>query len=130
MVEIEVDSPSLCAKLAERDGLLRRKIDDNEAIDARGLTILKQSLLAIAQQRIVVTHEHHRRLEASISRLLDHSECRLDGDTVCQGNLYSSMLPMRVSGDRTNRIGSLDSRAIGNWVGKGGAEFEDILTEN
>jgi len=51
------DLPSLCTKVPKAYSLLRRQVTDYESIDAHILTIFKQSLLSIAEHRVVISHK-------------------------------------------------------------------------
>lgn len=42
------DSPALVAELSEGNSLLGRQVDDDEAIDTRGVAVLEQLLLTVA----------------------------------------------------------------------------------
>lgn len=79
--------PALGAELAEGDGFLGRKVDNNEAIDVSGFAVLQQTLLAVAQQRVVVAHDEDGSLEALAAGSLDDLEGRADGDAMAEGNL-------------------------------------------
>jgi hypothetical protein len=78
--------PSTRAQAAERNGLLGRQVDDNEAINSSLLAVLEEALLAVAEKRVVVSHEQNGRLEAARAGLADHLQRRLDGDAILQGD--------------------------------------------
>lgn len=102
--------PALGTKVAELDGLFWWEIDDNEAIDTSLLGIPQQLLLAVAQHRVVVAHEQHRRLQALSPRTSDHFQGRCDGDAIlqclCVGFLYRG--------------------AICDWIGEGKTKFDEV----
>lgn len=84
------NSPSLCAKLAERNSLLWGQVNNDEAIDACSMAVLKQTVLSVAQEWVVVTHKQDWGLEATTPGSLDHLQGRLDGDAIAQSNLFES----------------------------------------
>lgn len=102
--------PALGTKVAESDGLFWWQIDDNKTIDTGILGIFQQLLLAVAQHRVVVAHEQHRRLQALSPRTSDHFQGRSDGDAIlqclCVCFLYRG--------------------AICDWIGEGKTQFDEI----
>lgn len=82
------NSLALVAELSEGDGLLGRQIDDDEAIDTRSLAIFEESLLTVAEEGVVVTHEQDRSLQTAVSGRLDHAEGGLDRDAIVKSNLH------------------------------------------
>jgi len=90
--------------------LLRRKIDDDEPVDARLARILQEFRHAILIDRIVVAHEDDRRrrlLAAEVAHELKRLLHRLPG------------------GERAQR-GGLDRRPVGHGIGEGHAELDHI----
>jgi hypothetical protein len=69
---IRHNSPASGTELPEADGLLGREINNNEAIDACLLAVLQQSLLSIAENRIVVSHEEYWGSQPSLSGISNH----------------------------------------------------------
>jgi hypothetical protein len=82
------DSPASCAEIPERDGLLGRQINDNKAIDTCLFTVLQQSLLAVAQDRVVVSHKQDWSSQSLLACLSNHLEDRGDRDSIDEGLLY------------------------------------------
>jgi hypothetical protein len=104
------DGPVAAAEVPEAQSLLRRQIDHDEAVGARLLRVLQHALLAVAQQRVVVAHEQHRRLEAALPGVADHLQHILGVDAVLE----------------RLRVGRLDGGAVGDGVGEGHAHFDDV----
>lgn len=76
--------PSLGAKVPKSDGLLWWQVNHNEAIDPRLFRILQYSLLAIAQQRIVVAHKQYWCPQSFSSCLSHRLKRRLDRNSILQ----------------------------------------------
>lgn len=133
-----MNSPSLGAQLPERDGLLGRQVNDDEAVDTALLAVLDKAVLAVPQERVVVAHEHDGGLEAPVARIADHLEGRLEGDAILEGDLRAVVLAAVVFGDEARgkgwiggegaaySVGGLDGRAIGDGVGEGSADLDHI----
>lgn len=81
------DLPSLRAELPERNSLLWRQVNDDEAIDTGLLAVSKETLLAVCAQRVVVSHQHHWGPEPLFPCIADHLEGRGEGDSILEGNL-------------------------------------------
>ena len=103
-------SPIAIANVPESDGLLRRKIHHDKAIDTNVLAILKQALFTIPHNRVKVAHKHNRRLQTLAPCLANKIKDSADGDTIGQGL----------------GVGFLDGRAIGDGVSEGNAQLDDI----
>jgi hypothetical protein len=73
--------------------LLRREFYDNESIDACCFAVFDDLLLAIATERVVVSHEDNRHLESPGSCFLDHIQAHWDIDLVFQCNLRNGPGP-------------------------------------
>lgn len=84
----DVGETTAAAELAERDGLLRGQVNNDEAVDASLLAVCKETLLAVAEKRVVVAHEKDRRLEAAQASVADHLQGRVDGDAMLESNLW------------------------------------------
>jgi hypothetical protein len=82
-----MNSPVAAAEVPEAQGLLGRKVHHNEAIGTCLLCILQHLLFAVAQQRVVVSHEHDRRLEAPLPRISNILENSRDVYAVLKGLL-------------------------------------------
>ena len=104
------NSPIAIANVPESDGLLRRKINHDKAIDTNLIAILKQTLLTITHNRVKVAHKHNRRLQTLAPCLANKIKDSADGDTIGQGL----------------GVGFLDGRAIGDGVSEGNAQLDDI----
>ena len=102
--------PALGTEVTESDGLFWWQIDDNKTIDTGLLGIFQQLLLAVAQHRIVVAHEQHRRLQALSPCISDHLQGRCDGDAILQ----------RLC------VCFLYGGAICDWIGEGKTKFDEI----
>jgi hypothetical protein len=66
------DAPIAATEVPEAQSLLGWQIDHDEAVGAGLLRILQHALLAVAQQRVVVSHKQDWRLEAALPRIPDH----------------------------------------------------------
>lgn len=53
------------AEPTELDGLLWGKVNDNEAVDSRGLAVFGEPLVSVAENGVVVAHEEHGDLETA-----------------------------------------------------------------
>ena len=82
-----VGLPVAAAEVPEAQSLLRRQVDHNEAVGASLLGVLEHLLLTIAEERVVVSHEHDRCLEATLPRIADHLENAANVDAVLEGLL-------------------------------------------
>jgi hypothetical protein len=98
------------AEVPEAQSLLWRQVDHDEAVGASLLSVLEHLLLTIAEQRVVVSHEHDRCLKTTLPRIADHLENIASVDTVLQG--------LSVRG--------LDSGTVGNGVGEGHSKLNDV----
>jgi hypothetical protein len=109
-----IDLPSASAEVTEANGLLWGQIDHNEAIDTGLLAVLEQTLLAIAQHRVVVTHQHEGSLQAPASGGAYKLKDCGDSNTVLEGL----------------GVGLLNSRTISNGVRERDTEFNNIYNAN
>jgi hypothetical protein len=82
-----LDLPVAAAEVPEAQSLLRWKINHDEAIGTRLLRILQHPLLAVAQQRVVVSHKQDRRLKTPLPRITDHLEDIGNCNAVLEGLL-------------------------------------------
>lgn len=62
--ERDVGQAALVAELAEGNGLFGGKVDDDEAVDAGGLAVGQEALLAVAEEGVIVAHDEDGDLEA------------------------------------------------------------------
>lgn len=83
----DVRETAAAAELAEGDGLLRRQVNNDEAIDTGLLAVVEEALLAVAEQRVVVAHEKDGSLEAALTGVAHHLQGRVDGDAMLESNL-------------------------------------------
>ena len=95
---------------SEADGLLRRQVDHDEAVDAGGLAVLEHLLLAVCQERVVVAHQHDGSLEALCSCVPDHLQADLCGGAILEGD----------------GVCCLDGRAVRNGVCEGDSELDHV----
>jgi hypothetical protein len=82
-------SPVAGTEVPEAQSLLRGQVDHDEAVGAGLLCVLEHLLLAVAQQRVVVSHEHDGGLEAALPRITDHLQDIGGVDAVLQGLLLT-----------------------------------------
>lgn len=83
----DVRETTAAAELAERDGLLRGQVDNDETVDAGLLAVGEETLLAVAEKRVVVAHEKDGSLEATLASVADHLQGRVDGDAMPESDL-------------------------------------------
>jgi hypothetical protein len=79
--------PVAAAEVPEAQSLLRWQVNHDEAIGAGLLRILQHLLLAIAEQRVVVSHEKDWCLQAPLPRIADHLENMANRDAILEGLL-------------------------------------------
>jgi hypothetical protein len=127
-----VNRPIAAAEVPEAQCLLRRQIHHDEAVGAGLFRILEHALLAVAQQRVVVSHKQDWRLESTLSRIADHLQHILGVDAVLKGLLKSDRVRNRVdkcvhvANDSTYSVRGLDRRAVGDGVGEGHTKLDDV----
>lgn len=102
--------PSTRAEVPESDSLFWREVHHNKTIDTGRFRILHHPLFTIGQQRVVVTHEQHRRLETFSSCTLDHVQGGCDRDAILQSLC----------------VGLLYGRAVRNGICEGKTKFDEI----
>lgn len=105
-----MDLPSAGTEVTEANSLLWGQINHDEAVDTGLLAVLEQTLLAVAQHRVVVAHQHKRSLQAPASGGAYKLKDCGDSDAVLEGL----------------GVGLLDSRTISNGVCERDTEFNDI----
>lgn len=104
------DSPSTGTEITEANSLLGGQVDHDETIHSGGLAVLEHALFAIAQDGVIVTHQHDGGLQAAASGGADKLQDGGDGDTVLE----------------SLGVGCLNSRSIGDRVGEGDSKLNDI----
>ena len=90
--------------------LIERQVGQNEAIDAHGGRLAAELLHPKLHHRVEVAHEQHRRFGHGGAQALQLLEQHRQVHAVGQGH----------------RAAALNDRAIGQRVGKGHADFEDV----
>ena len=91
---------------------LRRQVDDDQPVDAGGLGIGEKALAAIGIDRVVVAHQHDRRVGVARAKGAHHGE-RLDHG-----------LP----GTKRAQRRHLDRRPLGHRIGERHAELDHVGT--
>jgi hypothetical protein len=86
------------------------EVADDEAVDAGGVRVFGEALLAVGAHGVVVAHEQDGGLEAASAGFTDHGEGRLGRHAVLE----------------RDRVGLLDGRAVGDGVGEWCAELDDV----
>jgi hypothetical protein len=79
--------PVAAAEVPEAQSLLRWQVNHDEAIGTGLLRILQHLLLAVAEQRVVVSHEKDWCLQAPLPRIADHLENMANRDAILEGLL-------------------------------------------
>jgi hypothetical protein len=125
--------PVAAAEVPEAESLLGWQINHNETIGACLLCVLEHALLAVAQEGVVIAHEHDRRLEAALPCVTDHLQYILDVDAVLESLLDRDIVRncsanVHVANDSTYSVRSLDRGTVGNGVGEGHAKLDDVCS--
>lgn len=122
--------PVAAAEVPEAQRLLRWQVDHDEAIGSGLLRILQHLLLAVTEQRVVVSHKENWCLQPPLPRVADHLENMADRDAVLEGLLYTYGVRKGFQGivanESTYSVGGLNCWAVGNGVGEGHAEFNNV----
>jgi hypothetical protein len=82
------DQPIAAAEVPEAQSLLGRQVDHDETIGTCFLCVLEHALLAVAQERVVISHEQNRGLEATLPCVADHLQHIFGIDSVLKRLLY------------------------------------------
>lgn len=106
--------PVAGAEITEADGLLWGQVDHDEAVDTSFLAILEHTLLAVLEDRVEVSHQHEGSLQATATGVTDKLQDGGKSDTILEGL----------------GVGSLNGRAIGNWVCEGDSELNDVCIQS
>ena len=99
-------------RLGELSALLRRIVDDENAINTRIERGGSELLDTHRFDRIGVAHQHHRRFVVVGTKVGDHAEHLPQADTLGERALGST----------------LDGRSVGHRIGERNAEFDDVST--
>jgi hypothetical protein len=123
--------PVAAAEVPKAESLLGWQINHNEAIGAGLLCVLEHTLLAVAQEGVIVAHEHDGCLKAALPCVADHLQHILDIDAVLESLLYRHIVRtysenVHVANDSTYSVCSLDCGTVGNGVGEGHAKLDDV----
>lgn len=110
----DVGEAFLGARGAEFDGFLWRQVTDDEAVDAVGFAVDYEAGFAVGEDRVVVAHEEDGDGKAFGAGGAHDGEGGGDGDAIEEGN----------------GVGFLDSGAVGNGVGEGEANLNDVWSSS
>ena len=89
---------------------LRRQVDDDQPVDPGNTGVLEEGVDAIGPDRVVVAHQHDRRVVSGLAEGRDHGERLLQGLAGLEGAL----------------AGELDRHAVRHRIGEGHTELDDV----